>query len=82
MFRFTFREFALLTALLAFATCWYVDREQLKAATKKNQMLREALQSTLYDYEETTGDRIGIQLPDGEFLQSQEQKGMLLRGSG
>jgi hypothetical protein len=86
MFRFTIRELVLLTLVVAMGVGWWLnwlaDRRQLERASSKSEMLREELQLILYHYEQDTGKRIGIQLPDGEFIRSKEPKGLLLSGRG
>ncbi len=82
MFRFTIRELVLLSIVIALALGWGLDHTRIEATMAKAAMLRDALQSTLYDYEQQTGNCLSIQLPDGEFIQSRKPTGILLGGRG
>jgi hypothetical protein len=81
MLRVTIRDLLLITLSIALALGWYIDHMTSRVARAKNGMLRNALQSTLDDYESQTGRPLGIQLPDGEFFHSRRHQGLILEGS-
>ena len=79
MFRFTIRELVLLTLVVAMGAAWWVDHRQIEGTSSKSDELRQELRSVMYDYKRASGNHLGIQLSDGEFIRSQAPQGILLR---